>query len=408
MRQSKLFSKTERKSPKDEVSLNAQLLVRAGFINKLAAGIYSFLPLGLKVLRRIEAVVREEMNALGGEEILMPALHPKYNWEKTGRWDSYDTLFRFTSHYSKTAYVIGPTHEEIVSPLMKYYISSYKDLPRYVYQFQNKYRDEKRVKSGLLRGREFMMKDLYSFHGDDNDLDEFYEKVIISYKNIFSSCGLEDKTYLTYASGGSFSKYSHEFQAQADSGEDLIFICQSCNSAVNKEIKSEHSRCPSCDSGDFRKAKSVEIGNIFKLKTKYSSPFTFQYKDENGKQHDVVMGCYGIGLTRLVGTIVEIHHDQQGIIWPENVAPFKVHLLQINEAEGDQIYRKLQRLGIDVLFDDRPVSAGQKLNDADLIGIPWRVIISPQTKGRLEIKRRNSQQLNIVDADELIKLIHKK
>src|SRR3989344_5110055 len=376
MRQSELFTKTKREAPKDEEALNARLLIRAGFVDKTMAGVYTFLPFGLRVFKKIENIIRKEMEALGGQEILMPALQPKQNWEETGRWANYDTLFKFTSFYSKTDYVLGPTHEEIISPLAKKFLISYRDLPKYVFQIQNKFRDEKRAKSGLLRGREFFMKDLYSFHKDEADLDKYYEKVKTTYQKIFKIVGLGDLTYLTYASGGTFSKYSHEFQTITPAGEDIIYICDKCGIAINKEIISEQNACPVCGNKNLKEEKAIEVGNIFKLKTKYSAPFNLKYKDEKGIENDVIMGCYGMGLNRLIGAIVEIHHNEKGIIWPEVVAPFKAHLMLLNNELGirnkaDKIYESLQKAGVEVLYDDRKeATTGEKFNDADLIGIP--------------------------------------
>jgi len=346
MLQSKLFTKTKREAPKDEESINAQLLIRAGFVDKLMAGVYTYLPLGWRVLKKIENIIREEMNAIGGQEIFMPALQPKENWATTGRWDSMDDLYKVKDS-SDREFALGPTHEEIVTPLAKKFINSYKDLPLCVYQFQNKFRMELRSKSGLLRGREFAMKDLYSFHIDEKDLDKYYEKAIKAYENIFNRAGLGGKTHITFASGGSFSKYSHEFQTLSDAGEDIIYICQKCGQAINKEIFGEIKICPNCEGKDFKEEKAIEVGNIFKLGTKYSAPFNLKYKDENGKEKDVVMGCYGIGPSRVMGTVVEINHDEKGIIWPESVAPFKAHLIDLRPAangkqQGEKLYKSLQ------------------------------------------------------------------
>ena len=412
MRQSQLFTKTKREAPKDEEALNAQLLIRAGFIDKTMAGVYTFLPLGLRVFKKIENIIRKEMEALGGQEILMPSLQPKQNWEKTGRWETYDSLFKFTSFYSKINYVLGPTHEEIISPLLAKSIFSYKDLPKYVFQIQNKFRDEKRAKSGLLRGREFFMKDLYSFHKDEADLDKYYEKAKKSYQKIFKIVGLGDLTYLTYASGGTFSKYSHEFQTITPAGEDVIYICYKCKIAVNKEIINEQNNCPVCGNKNLKEEKAIEVGNIFKLKTKYSTPFNLKYKDEKGIEKDIIMGCYGMGLNRLIGAVVEIHNDGKGIIWPEAVAPFKAHLVRLmtNDkkliAFADKIYENLQKAGIEVLYDDRKeATTGEKFNDADLMGIPYRLIISEKTGNKIEIKNRNEKKVKLIGEKEIIKLL---
>lgn len=295
MLQSELFTKTKREAPKDEEAINAQLLIRAGFVDKLMAGVYTFLPLGFLVLKKIENIIREEMVKIGGQEILMPALQPKANWQKTGRWETLDSLFQLKSRHLQTDYALGPTHEEVVSPLAKKFVFSYKDLPFYVFQIQNKFRDEIRAKSGLLRTREFLMKDLYSFHRDEKDLDKYYEKAIGAYQNIFEKVGLGNLTYLTFASGGSFSKYSHEFQTLTPAGEDTIYICEKCRVAVNEEIIKEQNSCPQCVNKKLKKEKAVEVGNIFKLKTKFSAPFDLKYKDEKGNEKEVIMGCYGVG-----------------------------------------------------------------------------------------------------------------
>jgi len=407
MRQSQLKTKTLREAPKDEQSTNAILLARAGFIDKLAAGIYSFLPLGLRVLRRIENIIREEMLALGGQEVLMPVLHPAENWEKTGRWESFEELFKLKGAAEKD-YALGPTHEEIVAPLAKKIVFSYKDLPFYLFQIQTKFRNEIRVKSGLLRTREFLMKDLYSFHASEKDLDEYYSKVIDAYFRIFERCGLTDKTYLTLASGGTFSKYSHEFQTLTENGEDTIFICQNCDLAINSEIKAETPACPDCGGKDFKEAKAVEMGNIFKLGTKYSAPFGLKFKDKDGQEKDVIMGCYGIGPTRVMGTIVEVSHDEQGIIWPESVAPFKFHLLALGESpeikkEADNLYEKLTAQRVEPLYDDREISAGAKFAEADLIGIPWRLVVSEKTSKEksVEIKKRSEKETKLIKISEL-------
>ncbi len=408
MRQSQLFLKTQKEAPKDEISANAKLLARAGFIDKLSAGIYSFLPLGFLVLRKIENIIRQEMMAAGGQEILLPALHPKENWEKTGRWQSFNALFKLEGLDEKE-YALGATHEEIVVPLAKKFISSYKDLPLYLFQIQTKFRNEIRAKSGILRTREFSMKDLYSFHADQNDLDDYYEKMADVYFKVFKRSGIGEKTYLTLASGGTFSKYSHEFQVISENGEDAIHICEKCDLAINDEIKDETPACPDCHSGDFKKEKAIEVGNIFKLGTKYSAPFDLKFRDRDGSEKTVVMGCYGIGPSRLMGAIVETCHDEQGIIWPNEVAPFNVHLLALGEEEkikkeADALYEKLTGLGAEVLYDDRAaLSAGEKFVEADLIGIPLRIVVSEKTlkKTSVEIKKRGEKEIQLIKLSDL-------
>ncbi len=405
MRQSQLFTKTRKNAPKDETSLNARLLIRGGFIDKLMAGVYTILPLGFRVLKKIENIIREEMDAIGGQEFFMPALHPKENWEKTGRWDTMDDLYKLKDA-SGREFALGSTHEEIIAPLMKKFVNSYKDLPFAAYQFQNKFRMELRAKSGILRGREFLMKDLYSFHISQKDLDEYYEKAKIAYKNIFNRAGIGEKTFLTFASGGSFSKYSHEFQTLTEAGEDTIFICEKCNLAINKEIKNETPACLKCGGKKFRREKAVEVGNIFKLGAKYSQPFDFSVINKKGKRVPVIMGCYGIGLQRLMGTIVELNNDKNGIIWPESVAPFQVHLISLGEdKEAEKIYNELIRNKIEVLYDDREkTSAGEKFADADLIGIPYRVVVSEKSLagGGAEVKKRSEKKVKITKFDNLM------
>lgn len=407
MKISQLLLKTRRETGANIESINADLLIRACFADQVMAGVYTYLPLGLKVLGKIENIIREEMNAAGGVELLMPALHPKENWEQTGRWETEDNLYRFTSYYTKTELALGPTHEEIVMPLMKKYIQSYRDLPKYVYQIQNKFRDEKRAKGGLLRGREFVMKDLYSFHADETDLDRYYEIMKEAYIKIYDRCGIGEKTYLTFASGGSFSKFSHEFQTETPSGEDTIYLCEKCNVAINKEVIDIQKECPECGNTKLKEIKAVEVGNIFKNKTKYTEPFEVKYTDENGKDNLVVTGCYGIGLGRLMGTIVEVSHDEKGIIWPKSVSPFDVHLVELDgkNEEAERVYVELTKAGIDVLWDDRDETAGTKLADADLVGIATRVVVSSKTiaAGKIEVKDRAKKETELVDIKEFIK-----
>lgn len=405
MRYSELFGKTSREAPRDEESVNAQLLIRGGFVDKLQAGVYTFLPLGLRVLKKIENIIREEMISLGGQEVLMPTLHPKANWDITGRYNDYDSLFRFESYYSKQNYILGPTHEEIISPLVKKRVSSHTQLPLYLFQIQNKFRDEKRAKSGLLRGREFFMKDLYSFHADEHDLDLYYEKVKDVYTSLFKRIGIGDQTYLTYASGGTFAKYSHEFQTLTNAGEDHIFVCEPCKTAINREIIQDVNACPGCGRKDLVEKQAIEVGNIFKLKTKYSTPFELAYTDKDGTSQDVMMGCYGIGLNRLVGTVVEVFHDESGIVWPKSVAPFQVHLIGIDLEKGEKLYRRLISQGVEVLYDDRDVRAGEKFADSDLLGIPTRIVVSAKTGDQIEIKKRSEQNAELIDEGKISEFI---
>ena len=401
MKQSQLFTKTTKDALKDEVSVNAQLLIRAGFIDKLMAGVYTILPLGLRTMNKIENIIREEMNAISGQEIFMPTLQPKENWQKTGRWETMDDLYKVKDASGREA-ALGPTHEEIVAPLMQRFINSYRDLPFSVYQFQNKFRMELRAKSGILRGREFIMKDLYSFHLSEDDLDSYYEKAKKAYAKIFQRVGLGEVTHLTFASGGSFTKYSHEFQTITPAGEDIIYICSKCRSAVNKEIKNEVETCPECGNAEFMEEKAIEVGNIFKLMNRFSKPFGLGVKDEKGESREILMGCYGIGLGRLMGTAVEVHHDEKGMIWPSAIAPFQVHLLSLNQYEkAQEIYDELEKAGMEVLFDDREANAGVKFADADLIGLPFTVVVSEKNSrdNRVEIKNRKTGETEYVPLD---------
>lgn len=407
MRMTRLFTKTSKTAPQDAESANAKLLVQGGFVHQEMAGVYSWLPLGLKVLRKVEAIIREEMDALGAQEILMSALQPKENWLTTGRWDSVDVLFKLHSQ-TKKEYALGPTHEEIVTPLVQHFVNSYKDLPVAVYQIQSKFRDELRAKSGVLRGREFGMKDLYSFHATQEDLEAFYAKAMEAYLRVFARCGLKAK--VTEASGGSFTKkFSHEFQIETPAGEDLILACPACTFAQNLDIatKEKGDACPQCGA-TLAVGKGIEAGNIFDLGHKFSEAFEFEITTEDGKKQPVFMGCYGIGVTRLVGTIVEASHDDDGIIWPTSVAPMPVHLVSLSSKDADTqakieetaegIHDDAAKEGIEILWDDREASTGEKLADADLLGLPVRIIVSERTlkDDGVEWKERTSSEKKLV------------
>jgi prolyl-tRNA synthetase len=386
MYQSSLISKTRKQISQSEESLNAQILIKAGFIDQVMAGVYAYLPLGYRVIQNIERIVREELAAISAQEILLPALQPKSYWEKTGRWDSLDVLYRFTSYYTNTELALGSTHEEIITPLAQNLIQSYQDLPLAAYQIQTKFRDEKRAKSGLLRGREFIMKDLYSFHSNSEDLDQYYNTVIQAYTNIYKRLGLADKTLKTYASGGSFSKYSHEFQTLSDIGEDTIFVCETCNIAINQEIIQDQNTCPECGNSNLVEKKAIEVGNIFKLQTKYSDAFGLEFTDDKGQNQSVIMGCYGIGISRLMGTLVEVFAENNAKMqWPAEISPFDIHLIMLNtdsdevKNKAEELYQQYQKDGKSVLFDNRNERPGIKFADADLIGIPQRIIISKKS-----------------------------
>ena len=415
MYQSKLFTKTRKEAPKDEVSKNAQLLIKAGFINKEMAGVYDFLPLGLRVLSNISNLIRKEMNAVGGQELALTALQDKTPWEKTNRWDDevYDIWFK-TKLKNGTELGLGTTHEEPLTTLLKNHIHSYKDLPICPYQIQTKFRNEMRSKSGIMRGREFLMKDMYSFSRDLAEHNKFYEAMKKVYLRIFEKVGLGDRTYLTFASGGTFSKYSHEFQTVSGAGEDTIYICDKCKLAVNKELIVEQNKCPECGNEKLREEKGIEVGNIFNLGTKFSDALDLVYLDEKGEKQKVIMGCYGIGPSRLMGTVVEVLSDENGMIWPVEIAPFKVHLLQIGDKEdvkkaAENLYEELQKSEIEVLFDDRELRPGEKFADSDLLGIPLRIIVSEKTlmASEYEVKERASGKVSMIKEVSIVDFVKK-
>ena len=411
MRQSLLFTKTRKEAPKDEVSKNAELLIRAGYIHKEMAGVYSYLPLGLRVMNKIVGIIREEMNALGGQELHLTALQDKKVWETTGRWsdDAVDIWFK-TKLKNDTELGLSITHEEPLTKMMTEYIRSFRDLPVYTYQFQTKFRNETRAKSGIMRGREFLMKDLYSFCRDEKEHNDFYEKAKQSYINIFNKVGLGDKTYVTFASGGSFSKYSHEFQTITDAGEDSIFVDERKKIAINKEVLNDEVLK---DLGIKREAlvekKAVEVGNIFSLGTKFSDALELNYTDEEREKKPVIMGSYGIGPGRVMGTIVEVLSDEKGLVWPASVAPFNIHLISIEDKDGkvkkeaDKLYENLIKKGIEVLYDDRDLRPGEKFADSDLIGIPKRVVISEKTLATesVEVKERKTGEVKNISIQSL-------
>ena len=420
MRQSHLFGKTLRESPKDEVAKNAIFLERGGFIYKTMAGVYDYLPLGYRVLEKVNRIIREEMNGIGGQELLLSAFQPKERWMKTGRWSSLaDIMYQFRDHSAREL-GLGATHEEALAEIATRSIFSYRDLPLLVYQIQTKFRDEPRAKSGLMRGREFLMKDLYSFHADEKGLEEFYWKADAAYKKVFSRAGL--KFYVTEASGGTFTKeFTHEYQVIAEAGEDWTMYCESCGYAQNKEVSSLKAgdACPKCK-GKIQLARSIEVGNIFKLGTKFSDAFGLLYSDETGKKLPVWMGSYGIGPGRLMATIVEVSNDEKGIIWPEAVAPFRAHLIALPGKEeksasavlkaAESLYEGLAKKGVEVLYDDRvEKTAGERFADADLIGIPYRVVISTGTleKKGVELKERAKPQTRLMTPAACIKLLTK-
>lgn len=414
MRLSQLFTKTRKDVPAGEESRNAQLLIQAGFIHKEMAGVYAYLPLGLKVLENIKQIVREEMNAIGGQEMVMTALQNKEVWEITKRWDDkiVDVWFK-SALQNGTEVGFGWSHEEPITEMMKNYIASYRDLPVYAYQFQMKLRNELRAKSGIMRGREFIMKDMYSYHFDEKKHLEFYESTKAAYMNVFKRVGLGDITYITFAAGGAFTKYSHEFQTITDAGEDVIYLDRKQNIAINEEVLDEESlKKLGVKREDLEKVKAAEVGNIFNFGTSKCDDMGLYITDEKGEKTSVYLGSYGIGVTRLMGVIAEHFADDKGLVWPANIAPAKVYLIQIGtekevikEAEG--LYDSLQKQGIEVLYDDRDMRPGEKFADADLLGIPHRVVVSSKTieKNLVEYKARTEKEPNLISKEDLLKVL---
>ena len=414
MRLSKNFTKTSKTNPADEVSKNAQLLIRAGFVYKEMAGAYDFLPLGKKVLDNIVQIIREEMDAVGGNEISLTALQNPETWQATGRWgdEVMDVWFK-TKLSNGREFGLAPTHEEPLTRVMKNFIHSYKDLPAYPYQFQTKFRAELRSKSGLMRGREFLMKDLYSFSENKEQHDEFYEKISQAYVRVFERLGLGGFTYKTFASGGSFSKFSHEFQTVSPVGEDVIYISDEKGIAVNQEVYTDEVLAElGLKKEDLREEKAVEVGNIFTLGYKFSEAIDLKFTDRSGKDEFVFMGSYGIGPSRVMGLIAEHFADEKGLVWPENIAPAKVYLVQIGEKSrelAEEIYSELMKQGVEVIFDDRDARPGQKFADAELMGIPYRVTVSDRLleSGEFEVVERKTGEVEMLSREQLFEKFSK-
>ena len=412
MRQSKLFTKTRREAPADEVAKNAQLLVRAGYIHKEMAGVYSYLPLGLRTLNNIVQIIREEMNAIGGQELVMTALQDKELWSRTDRWDDdkVDNWFK-TSFKSGGETGLAITHEEPLTRVMTEHISSYRDLPVSAYQFQNKFRNELRAKSGIMRGKEFLMKDLYSFSRDEAEHKAFYDKAREAYKKVFERMGIGEQTYVTFASGGIFSEFSEEFQTVSDAGEDTIFVDEDKRIAVNKEVCTDETLAKlGLEKGKLMEKKAIEAGNIFNLGTRFSEPLGLYYRDETGARKPVVMGSYGIGPTRLMGIIVEVLADGKGLVWPESVAPFAYHLVSLGHGgdeiskTADALYEDLMKRDVEVLYDDRDLRAGEKFAESDLLGIPKRIVVGKETvaTGIFEVVNRATGAVEKISRSELL------
>ncbi len=412
MRQSTLFTKTRKEAPADEVAKNAQLLIRGGFMHKNMAGVYSFLPLGLRVISRINTIIRQEMDAIGGQEIHLASLQDPALWKKTDRWSDENVDVWFKSELNAGGEIgFGWTHEEVMTDIMRQYVSSYKDLPFSAYQIQTKFRNEMRAKSGIMRTREFAMKDLYSFCATQEQHDAFYESCAEAYSRIFDRIGIGHRTYRTFASGGAFSKFSHEFQTLAEAGEDLVYVNEAKGVAVNEEVLEV---ADLDELGVTREElvpmKSIEVGNIFSLGTKFSEALGLTFKDEEGNDTPVIMGSYGIGPARAMGTVVDLLSDEKGIVWPESIAPFDIHVVSLNSDDdeirdyADGIYTQLKRGGRDVLYDDRPLRPGEKFADSDLLGIPYRVVISKKTKeeSRFEVVARATGEVEFMTEEELL------
>jgi prolyl-tRNA synthetase len=414
LRLSQLFTKTNKSIPANETARNAQLLIQAGYIHKEMAGVYSYLPLGLKVLKNIEQIVREEMNAIGSQEVQLSILQPPDIWQKTGRWDDkvVDNWFK-TKLKNGTELGLGLSQEEPLTNALRDFVSSYRDLPVYIYHIRDKFRNELRAKSGLMRGREFLMKDLYSFSRNQREHDEFYEKAAEAYMKVYQRLGIGDSTYRTYASGGIFSKFSDEFQTVSKVGEDTVYIHEGRRLGVNKEVITDEILADlGLQRDELVEKKAVEVGNIFGLGSKYSDALGVYYTDEAGKQQSIIMGCYGLGVSRLMGLLAEHFADERGLVWPAAVAPAQVYLARLGDGEAavkqaDELYNRLTAAGVAVLYDDRDLRPGEKFADADLLGIPQRVVVSDRTAadGKYELKARQSDDSRHISANELLEAL---
>jgi prolyl-tRNA synthetase len=411
MRRSQLFIKTRKEAPADEESKNAQLLIRAGFIHKDSAGVYALLPMGLAVVENIKQIVREEMNAAGASELLMTTLQRKELWQRTDRWDDDKVDIWFKSKLANGTDVgLAWSHEEPISDMMKEFIASYRDLPDYVYQFQNKLRNEVRAKSGIMRAREFMMKDLYSYSKSEAEHQRFYDNMIKSYNKVFERIGLGGKTFLTFASGGDFTQFSHEFQTICEAGEDIIYLDRAKGIAINQEVLSDEVITKTgVDKASLEKLKAAEVGNIFSFGTKKSEQLGLYFTDEQGNQQPAVLGSYGIGITRLLGVLTELLADDKGLVWPDSVAPYDLYLADLGDDSevkqtADQLYATLSKAGVKVLYDDRDERPGEKFADADLFGIPLRAVVSQKSLqvGGIELKKRASTDTEVLSLAEVV------
>lgn len=413
MKRTNLFTKTTKTAPADETSLNARLLIRAGYVHKEMAGVYAYLPLGLRTLEKIKTIIRKEMNAIGGEELLMTNLQPADVWQSTGRWndDTVDIWFK-TQLKNDEPIGLAWSHEEPILKMLSEYVYSYKDLPVSVYQFQTKLRNELRAKSGIMRGREFLMKDMYSVHADKADLERFYNQVIEAYQRIYDSLGIGKNTFVTFASGGAFTKFSHEFQTICEAGEDWLYLDRSNNIAVNEEVLESAVKDLRLDKNKLEKVRSAEVGNIFNFGTDKARQMGINFQTKDNQSQPLYYGSYGIGVTRVMGVIAELFADDKGLVWPDSVAPFKVSLVTIGCDEAvlsaaQRVIEILEKSDIDVLWDDRDVRPGEKFADSDLIGLPHRIVISPKTveAGIIEYKARNQSESKLIDLEQLIDIL---
>jgi prolyl-tRNA synthetase len=413
MKTSQLFTKTTKTTPADEVAKNARLLIQAGYVYKVMAGVYAYTPLGLRVLENIKQIVREEMNAVDGQELIMTNLQRQDTWEVTDRWsdEAVDVWFK-TKLQDDTELGLAWSHEEAILEMMQQYIQSYKDLPQSVYQFQTKLRNELRAKSGIMRGREFVMKDMYSLHASAEDCDAYYEKIIDAYKRCYERFGIGGSTFVTFASGGAFTKFSHEFQTVCEAGEDILYINEDHSVAVNEEVLDAATQELGVEKSQLKPVKSAEVGNIFKFGTEKSEKMGITYTDKDGVQQPIYLASYGIGITRVMGVIVEKMADDKGLVWPENIAPFKVYLARLGDDEAvvaaaDDLHKRLTDAGVTVLYDDNDKRPGEKFADADLIGLPYRVVVSSRTveSGKHELKGRTAAEAQLLDSDEIVKVL---
>lgn len=410
MRVTEVFTKTSKTAPADEVAKNAQLLIRAGFVYKEMAGVYAYLPYGIRVIEKIKQIVREEMNAIRSNELIMTGLQRKDVWDKTGRWSDevVDVWFK-TKLQDETELGLGWSHEEPIVEMLKGYVHSYKDLPISLYQFQTKMRNELRAKSGIMRGREFVMKDMYSFHDSAEALDNYYNETIEAYKRVYDRLGIGEDTYVTFASGGAFTKFSHEFQTICDAGEDVIYLHREKNIAVNEEVIDDAVKELGIARDELEMVKTAEVGNIFNFGAQKTDEMGLKFTNKEGQQASIYMGSYGIGITRAMGVIVEKFADDKGLVWPEAVAPYRVYLATIGDVseQADALYAELEGKGIEVLYDDRDVRPGEKFADADLLGIPHRVVLSPKLieQGSFEYKARTSEEASILTKEDLLAIL---